>query len=137
MQREMTFLSDEKREPRQVDSYKVAMCTTEQDAYRLCLSESRVYRTHATIAELMGFIKSDGEGDSGRIGRMLNADRSSQPLRMDRVMQLRLQDICENKAIDQWADMYSLGILNCQRTAADREEELLAELSRVRSQKRA
>lgn len=137
MQREMTFLTNEKREPKQVVASIVARCATEQDAFRLCISESRVYRTHSQIAELLGLIKKDGTGDSGRLSRMLNGDKSSQPLYMSRTLQIRLQEVCENTAIDQWAEMYRLGVLNCQRSECDREEELLAELSALRARKTA
>lgn len=125
MQREMGFYSVLPSQLADIQANAVSACETEQEALRLCVARANPYRSQSDIAELIGV-------DRGVLNRMLNADHHDQPRYMSRVLQIKLQQVCGNRAVDQWADLYSKGMLNCQRTVADREAELLAELNKLR-----
>lgn len=109
-----------------VDSRLVAMCDTEQAAFRLCINQARVRRTQESIADLMGMTK-------GALNTVLNSDYSTRARHMSRVQQINLQRICGNTAIDQWADLYSQGLLDCQRDVDDALARAEAEVARLRS----
>lgn len=125
MQQELGLISVLPSQLADIQANAVAACETEQEALRLCVARANPYRSQSDIAELIGVDKSV-------LNRMLNADHHDQPRHMSRVLQIKLQQICGNRAVDQWADLYAKGMLNCQRTVADREAELLAELDRLR-----
>ena len=113
-----------------VDSRLVAMCDTEQAAFRLCVNQARVRRTQESIAELMGMTK-------GALNTVLNSDQSERKRHMSRVQQISLQRICGNTAIDQWADLYEKGLLDCQRDVDDELARLEAEVARLRERRMA
>lgn len=127
MQREMSFYSAVPSQLADIQANAIAACETEQEALRLCVARANPYRNQSDIAELIGVDKSV-------LNRMLNADHHDQPRYMSRVLQIKLQQICGNRAVDQWADLYAQGMLNCQRTVADRKAELLAELEKLETQ---
>ena len=124
MQREMTFYSAVSTQLVDLQANAIAACETEQEAMRLCVARAVPYRNQPDIAELIGVDKSV-------LNRMLNADHHAQPRHMSRVLQIKLQQVCGNRAVDQWADLYAQGMLNCQRTVEDRKAELLAELENL------
>ncbi len=90
---------------------------TEQDAYWLCINHATVKRTQQSIADLIDI-------DRSVLSRALNSGRGDKNYTLSRVYQIRLQEICNNTAIDQWAQEYERNMLHCQRTA----EQQLAEL---------
>ncbi len=129
MQTEMTLLGNVGGQ-RIVSNDLIAHCNTEQEAFRLCVRHSRHYTTHEALAEHIGV-------SAGSFTRMLNADQHKQELKMSRVQQIKLQQACQNKVIDQWADLYDKGMLNCQRAVEDEEADLLAKLDALRARKSA
>lgn len=129
MQTEMTLLGNVGGQ-RTVSNDLVAHCNTEQEAFRLCVRHSRHYMPHESIAEHLDI-------STGAFSRMLTADKAKQELKMSRVQQIKLQQVCQNKVIDQWADLYDKGMLNCQRAVEDEEADLLAKLDALRARKSA
>lgn len=127
MQRELTFFSEIPKQLAEIQANAVSACENEQEAMRLCVARANPYRSQSDIAELIGVDKSV-------LNRMLNADHHHQPRHMGRELQIKLQQVCGNRAVDQWAELYARGALNCQRTVDDRKAELLAELERLEQQ---
>lgn len=125
MQQELGLISAVTSQLADIQANAVSACETEQEALRLCVARANPYRSQSDIAELIGINHSV-------LNRMLNADHHHQPRYMSRVLQIKLQQVCGNRAVDQWADLYAKGMLNCQRTVADREAELVAELNKLR-----
>jgi len=117
-------MSDVKAQVVDLRTDVVALCPTEQAAYRLCINQALVPVDQEGLAEHWNISK-------GALNKMLNCDKGSRKRYMPRFMQAELQQICGNRAIDQWADLYAKGMLNCQRTVVDRKAELLAELKRL------
>lgn len=113
-------------EIRSLDTKHVAMCRTEQEAMRLCIRRSRVYRTQEHLAEALGMNK-------GTLNTILNSDNNARPRYLPRVKQVDLQKLCGNRAIDQWAEMYEKGLLNCQRTKAEEIAELEQKLAQLKA----
>lgn len=126
MQREMALLAEMTTELREIEARIVALCRSEQEAYRLCVSQSRTHYTMEVLAVRLGV-------DCSHLKQMLNSDRAKKPKYMPRHLQEDLQLVCGNKAISQWGDLYRQGLLQCQRTTADLEAELLAQLAALRS----
>ena len=102
----------------------VAMCDTEQAAFRLCINRARVQVSQEDIVGHLGLTK-------GAFNTILNSDHNHRPRYMPRQMQNALQRLCCNRAIDQWGELEMQGMLNRQRTVVDRKAELLAELARL------
>lgn len=102
----------------------VASCDTEQAAFRLCIANHPAKLHQGDIAELLGESRAN-------LNTILNSDYNKRKRTLSRVKQIELQKICQNRAIDQWADLYAKGMLNCQRTVTDRKAELLAELAEL------
>lgn len=125
MQQELKLLASASPRMADIQSDAIAACDSEQEAMRLCVRLAVPFRKQRDIAELLGL-------KPGIFNRMLNADHHDQPRYMSRVLQIKLQQVCGNRAVDQWADLYAKGMLNCQRTVADREAELVAELNKLR-----
>lgn len=108
----------------EVDDRLVAQCDTEQAAYRLCITCSKVHRSQESIAELMGMSK-------GAFNAILNSDYAERKRYMGRTQQILLEQICQNTVVSQWDRLYRKGLLNCQRSKEDRAAELRAELARL------
>lgn len=111
----------------QVSNDEVALCSSEQDAYRMCVNKAIPKRTNHDMAELLGMSEA-------QFSRILNADYHKVQRHAGRVFQIELQRVCNNRVIDQWAALYEAGMLNCQRTLIDRKAELLAELADLEQQ---
>lgn len=124
MQQEMALMGCVSSQLIELQGEAIQACDSEQSAMRLCVNRAIPFRKQADIAELLDIPRAI-------FNRMLNAGHHDQPRYMPRVMQVKLQQICGNRAIDQWADLYAKGMLNCQRTVLDRKAELLAELKRL------
>ena len=127
LQKELALLGEVTRELRELDARLVACCDTEQRAFHLCIDKSTVYRSQGNIADLIGMCKSD-------LNCALNADINHRPKYLSRTRQIKLQQICGNRAIDQWASLYEKGLLNCQKSKESRKEELLRELRAIESE---
>jgi len=121
LQGELALLANVTQELRELDARIVAQCDTEQRAFHLCVDQSTVYRSQESLAGLIGMRKSD-------FNCALNADLNDRPRFLSRTRQIALQRVCGNRAIDQWADLYEKGLLNCQRSKESRKAELLKEL---------
>lgn len=113
MQSELRLMGKISCEIISVDMNLVRRCKTEQDAFRLCVQFDPVRRSHRDLAELMNM-------SPGGFNSVLNGDSGKRVRYMSRVQQIRLQQLCCNRAIDQWAELYAQGLLDCQRTAAQR-----------------
>ena len=122
LQQELAMLGEVTQQLRAVDDRLVAMCDTEQRAFHLCVERANPRRSQAQIAEMMGMNKAD-------LNCCLNADINDRPKYLSRTRQIALQRICGNTAIDQWADLYSRGMLVCQRTRGDEIAELRQRLA--------
>tara|TARA_R100000951_G_scaffold115414_1_gene123429 strand:- start:1483 stop:1869 length:387 start_codon:yes stop_codon:yes gene_type:complete len=123
MQESLPLMGCIDNEMREMPYEQIAYLPTEQAAFRYCLRHSRVYRTQSQVAECLGV-------HTGDLNCMLNADHNKRPKYMSRVRQIKLQKICGNTAIDQWAKLYTKGLLVCQRSVDQR----LAELEEERAQ---
>ena len=128
MQREMALLAEATKELREVEDRLIALCPSEQAAFRLCISQSRVYRSQDVLAEDLGMTK-------GALNAILNSDQGKRQRYMPRIKQTRLQELCQNKVIDRWADLESSGLLNCQRTAAQELADAEALVARLRAER--
>lgn len=95
----------------------IAHLTTEQAAFRFCIQCSRVHHTQEDLADMM-------ETSKGELNCMLNADSNKRPKYMSRTRQIKLQRICGNTAIDQWAELYANNLLICQREAVQEALQL-------------
>jgi hypothetical protein len=126
LQGELALLGQVTHELRELDARLVAQCDTEQRAFHLCVDQSTVYRSQASIADLLGMQKGD-------FNCALNADINDRPKYLSRTRQIQLQKICGNRAIDQWADLYEKGLLACQKSKEARRAELLRELKEIES----
>lgn len=129
LQREIPLLGDVLTEVIDLPGHIVAMCDTEQAAFRLCINQSRVFMSQEDIGKSLGF------DSKGTFNAILNSDHSSRPRYLSRSKQVRLQQLCGNRAIDQWADMYGKGLLNCQRSIEERKAELEADMVRLQQEK--
>lgn len=132
MQREMALLGNVKAKRVNLPDRTIACCDTEQAAFRVCIRHHRAGLPQEDIAESVG-LKPDV------LSKMVNSDRyedgSKARRSMSRTLQIRLQQECGNNAIDQWADLFEEGRLNCQRTVDDRLAELDAERELLLRQK--
>jgi len=124
LQAEMPLLGNVATEIIDLPANIVAMCSTEQAAFRLCINQSRIPLSQESIAEHLGLTK-------GAFNTILNSDHNSRARYLPRVLQNELQRLCRNRAIDQWGELEMKGLLNCQRSIVDRKAELLAELARL------
>lgn len=116
LQKDLNLLAEMRAQLIEVEAKIVAQCETEQAAFRLCRRHSPVHYSDLALAELMGVSK-------GHLNQLMNCDQNKRPRWMGRAMQNKLQRICQNRVIDQWAELEDMGMLNCQRTA---EQELAA-----------
>lgn len=127
MQLHMAIMQDVKRQRRDVEWPHVKLCDTEQAAMRLCINKSQLLMRQRDIAETLGF-------KVGTLNTILNSDMNDRPRYMSRAKQEQLQDLCGNNAVNQWAELYSKGLLNCQKTVETRRAELERELAALNQQ---
>jgi len=107
---------------RRVDASLVHRCKTEQEAARLCIQQSPVHLTYADMAEILAC-------SAGHLNQLVNCDQNDRLRNMSRVFQINLQRLCQNSAIDQWADAYENEELDCQRKKSDEIADLKARLA--------
>lgn len=124
MQKSLPLIGCINNEVREMPYEEIAQLSTEQAAFRYCIRYARVHRTQANIADLLGV-------STGDLNCMLNADQNNRPKYMSRTRQIELQRICGNTAIDQWADLYTKGLLVCQKSVDQRLAELEAERAQL------
>lgn len=124
IQRELALLADVTERLRAVDDKLVALCDTEQRAFHLCVDLARPRKSQAELAEALGMSEAD-------FNCCLNADINNRPKYLSRTRQIALQRVCGNTAIDQWADLYSRGMLVCQRDRAQEIAELRERLEKL------
>ncbi len=99
----------------------VAKCDTEQAAMRLCMNQSPIHWDYRALAEELSMT-------AGALNTILNCDHHDRARYMSRSMQINFQRLCGNRALDQWADLYERGMLNCQRDKAETIKALKAQL---------
>lgn len=124
MQKSLPLIGCINNEVREMPYEEIAQLSTEQAAFRYCIRYARVHRTQANIADLLGV-------STGDLNCMLNADQNNRPKYMSRTRQIKLQKICGNKAIDQWAELFEKGLLVCQKSVDQRLAELEAERAQL------
>ena len=89
----------------------IDQCDTEQAAMRLCIAQSSVHRTHDVLADILSVQRA-------QFNQILNSDRQSRPKYASRDFQVRLQVLCGNRAIDQWASLRERELLTEDRPRA-------------------
>ncbi len=130
MQSEMPLIGSVSGGMKRLPDDLVAKCKTLQEAIRLSINQSPVYRTYEDWAELLGL------ADRADFCRIINSDQSKRVRNMDYQKTRRLMQLCGNTAIEQWCDLADKGMLDCQRYD-DEEKRLMEELERVRARKGA
>lgn len=115
MQQEMALIGAVKGGKTLVDWDLVKLCDTEYAAFRLCRRQSPVHFNDGDLAELLGMSRA-------KLNTILNSDMNERHIKLSRAEQVKLQQICKNTAVDQWAEMLDKGLLNCQRS--DREIQI-------------
>jgi len=133
MQTSLPLMGCISSEVREMPYEEIAHLPTEQAAFRYCIRYARVHRTQRVVAELL----SVGEKkiiSTGELNCMLNADNNDRPKYMSRTRQIKLQKICGNTAIDQWAELYSKGLLVCQKSVDQRLKEIELERAQLLAQ---
>jgi hypothetical protein len=126
MQKQLALLAEMRTKLRVIEDHIIALCATEQAAFRMCINKAEPAMTQGTIASKLKIAKGD-------FNTILNSDQNKRVRNLSRTNQIHLQQICQNSAIDQWADLYTKGMLNCQRDPIDRKAELLTELALLES----
>lgn len=126
-QMELAVLADCSYELKELKEQDVAKCSNKVQAYRMCVNNSVVVRTHQTWSELLGISRS-------YFTQMLNADTSDKPRYMPPEIEQKLMKLAGNSAPIQWQQLELEGRLHCQVTKEQREQELLAELAELRAQ---
>lgn len=112
---------------RDLPPHLVALCRDYIDAVNLCMNESNVKRTRRTWAELLDM-------KEGSLNIIINRGGSSGRKRnMDPALFDTIQRLAGNRAICQFFDMQSRGLLNHQSANA-RIKQLESELEQLRGQ---
>lgn len=110
---------------RDVPAHLVALCRDYVDAVNLCMNESNVKRTRRTWAGLLGM-------NEGSLNIILNRGGTSERKRnLDANLFDAIQRLAGNRAISQFFDLQSRGLLNHQSTDA-RIKQLEAELAQLK-----
>lgn len=122
---ELPVLADCTYQLKDLPREHVARCSCIEEAYRMCLNKSIVYRTHQTWAELLGISR-------GAFTAILNADRSDRPRYMPHPIKSQLTRLAGNRAIYQWEEMELKGELYSQKTAQQEMAELEARLAELK-----
>jgi hypothetical protein len=130
MQKEMNLMGIVSTERINLPWDHIACCDTAQAAARMCIRRAKVYRTRENLADLLKVNKS-------HFNTMLSADNGKRVRNMPLELIEDLQDLCGNNAINQWQQLYRTRQLNCQKTVADEETELLERLAEIRARKSA
>ncbi len=119
MQQELRLIGVLDSEPRLLDWSLIKHCATEQAAMRLCKSKSYAHYTDDDIADALGMNRAS-------LNTILNSDGpKGRPRYMPRTLQVKMQKFCGNRAIDQWAEMYEKGLLQCQKSDKEQKREAL------------
>ncbi len=136
MQGDLNLMGCIDRRKVDLDARAIAACDTEQAAIRLCMRWHRSHLPQEDIAEAIGL-------KPHVLSKMANTDHYERRGRhkgcryMSRTLQIALQRECGNNAIDQWAEMYEMGKLYCQRPLDEQEAELLERLAEIQAKKNA
>lgn len=126
-QMELAVLADCSFEIKDLPYKDVARCSTIHEAFHLCKTNSIVWRSEDTWAELLGVSK-------GYFNQVLNGGSPNKPRHMGWDIRSGLQKLAGNRAIVQWEDLELKGQLFCQLNTKTREQELLEELAELRQQ---
>jgi len=128
IQHELALLAVVTDQLRTLDGHLIRQLPTEQAAYRHCISNARVVFDDSDIAETLRMSRSI-------FNRAKNGDHYRRNYTLTAVQQITLQKLCGNRAIEQWRQELQNGDLHIQRPIAQREQELEAELARLRKQR--
>lgn len=120
-QMELPVLGDCSYPIKDLREQDIAKCSNKVQAYRMCVNNSIVARTHQTWAELLGVSRS-------YFTQFLNADTSDKPRYMPPDVEIKLMQLAGNRAPIQWQVMALEGRLHCQMSKEQKRAELLAEL---------
>lgn len=119
---------------RDIPAHLVAQCRDYIDAVNLCMNESTVKRTRRAWASLLDEV--DGKMKEGTLNLILNRGGKSERKRtLDPNYFDVIQRLAGNRAISQFFDMQSKGLLNHQ-SADSRIKQLEAELAQLKHQER-
>lgn len=123
------LLGQVKMPPIEVPDSAIKGCKTEEAAHRLCMERARPRLSYDRLSEAL--TESGIPMTKGRLNKIFNADYAQdKPARSWRTLQVHVQQICNNRVIDRWAELYEQRELYCQMSEAElavREE--LAELN--------
>lgn len=120
-QMELAVLADCSYAMKDLKEQDVAKCSNKVQAYRMCVNQSIVARTHQTWSELLDISRS-------YFTQMLNADTSDKPRFMPPEVEIKLMQLAGNRAPIQWQNLALEGRLHCQMSKDQKRAELLAEL---------
>ncbi len=132
MQASLPILGDVSAKITEIPWNEIAMCDTEQAAYRTCVRNDRCHRSHENIVKALNDLPEFAEMTPATFSRILNSDyHKERPRHAGRTFQIALQQICGNEAIEQWADLFKRGQLMCQRNKETEIEALRARLAEL------
>lgn len=124
-QLELPVLANCTYEIKPMPTEHVARCRTIQEAYRMCVNHSIVYRTRDTWGELLGM-------KGGSFTSILNADMSDRPRYAPDGFIKKLTRLSGNDCIYQWIALDKHDQLYHQRSKDAEVEELEARLAELR-----
>ena len=133
MQQELNIMGAVGGGMKNVPWNEVACCAMESDAINLCLKHAHVYRSHREWALIIGLVTRGGDPDESAFSRVINAGRNKKPRYLPLHKYRLIQQVAGNRAIEQWAELYEKGELNCQRSVEDQKAELRAKLAALES----
>jgi len=107
-------------------AHLVAQCRTHQEAVQLCMRLSHVKRTETRWAEIYGTTR-------GTFNLLLNGGTKARKRYIDPEKFNLIQQWAGNRAIAQWFDMESRGLLNHQKPRDARIRELEAQLAELKA----
>ena len=123
-QMELSIYGNVKTEIVDAPWHLVSICSTKADAYRLTMNLSKVKRSDATWAELLGITK-------GYLSQILNSTSDS-PKYMPPQVEVELMRLSGNKAFSQWVELAARGELSSQKTKEQEMAELEARLQELK-----
>lgn len=136
MQEQLRLMGEVNGEVANLPWNVVSQCRTIHAAYRLCISQSRTYRTHDNWAALIGLkhrgsfnriLNCDQQPDNREIVKRIGPDFEGEQLNAHRVV--RIQKAAGNRAISQWIELYEKGMLDCQKSKRSEEMDIAEQLA--------
>lgn len=100
----------------------VELCSSPQQAARLCIEKARIYRNQGDLAEILNV-------DRSHLNTMLNSKEGRRVRNMPLELIEDLQDLCGNNAINQWQELYRKKLLRCQKDLKAERAKLLEQLA--------